>query len=38
VPFQSLCDVLAAFMIAAIGEDAAGFFQHEIYIGNGTLI
>jgi hypothetical protein len=36
--YQSLSNVLAALMIAAVGQVAADFFQHDIHICGGPLI
>jgi hypothetical protein len=35
---QFLCDVAAAFVVAAVREDAAGLFQNEIHVCNRPII
>jgi hypothetical protein len=35
---QFLCDVAAPFVVAAVREDAAGFFQDEVHVCNRSII
>ena len=35
---QLMCDIATAFMVAAMGEDAAGLFENDVHVGNRSII